>query len=203
MKLSALIEHIPDAQRQGEDAEITGLAYDSRQVTPGALFVALRGAKSDGHDFIAQALNKGAAALMIHADRAGWYGAHGLPTRRRPQHARRPAAAGRDVLRPAVPAAGPDRRHRHERQDDHGVHDREHLSDAGREDRPDRHHRRDYQRQERPAGAHHAGSARLAAPVRRHGPGRASGAASWRSRRRASSWGGPPSARSIPASSPI
>jgi len=79
LKLSALIEHIPGAQQQGEDAEITGLAYDSRAVTPGALFVALRGAKSDGHDFIAQALNKGAAALMIHADRASWYGAHGLP----------------------------------------------------------------------------------------------------------------------------
>jgi len=79
MKLSALIEHIPHAQQQGADAEITGLAYDSRQVTPGTLFVALRGANSDGHDFIAQALNKGAAALMIHADRASWYGAHGLP----------------------------------------------------------------------------------------------------------------------------
>ena len=80
MKLSELIETIPGAQRQGDDPEITALAYDSRQVTPGALFVALRGANSDGHDFIAQALNQGAAALMIHADRAGWYGAHGLPT---------------------------------------------------------------------------------------------------------------------------
>ena len=80
MQLSELIENIPDAQRSGDDVEITGLAYDSRQVTPGALFVALRGAASDGHDFIAQALNLGAAALMIHSDRAGWYGAHGLPT---------------------------------------------------------------------------------------------------------------------------
>ncbi len=80
MKLSELIQHIPDAQRAGEDIEITGLAYDSRQVTPGALFVALRGASSDGHDFIAQAMNKGAAALMIHSDRAGWYSAYGLPT---------------------------------------------------------------------------------------------------------------------------
>ncbi len=79
MKLSALIEHIPNAQQTGVDIEVTGLAYDSRQVTPGALFVALRGAASDGHDFIAQAMNKGAAALMIHADRASWYGAHGLP----------------------------------------------------------------------------------------------------------------------------
>ncbi|MGI4787389.1 MAG: UDP-N-acetylmuramoyl-L-alanyl-D-glutamate--2,6-diaminopimelate ligase [Janthinobacterium lividum] len=80
MKLSELIQILPGAQRQGNDVEITDIAYDSRAVTPGALFVALRGANSDGHDYIAQALNKGAAALMIHSDRAGWYGAHGLPT---------------------------------------------------------------------------------------------------------------------------
>ena len=80
MKLSEIVQMLPDAQRQGNDAEVAEIAYDSRSVTPGALFVALRGAKSDGHDYIAQALNKGAAALMIHADRAGWYGAHGLPT---------------------------------------------------------------------------------------------------------------------------
>ena len=80
MQLSELIQDIPGAQRQGDDVEVTGLAYDSRQVTPGALFVALRGAKSDGHDFIAQALNQGASALMIDSDRAGWYGMHSLPT---------------------------------------------------------------------------------------------------------------------------
>jgi UDP-N-acetylmuramoyl-L-alanyl-D-glutamate--2,6-diaminopimelate ligase len=80
MKLSELIPILPEARQQGEDVEITGLAYDSRAVTPGTLFVALRGAHSDGHDYIPQALNKGAAALMIHADQAGWYGAHGLPT---------------------------------------------------------------------------------------------------------------------------
>ncbi len=80
MKLSEIVQIIPGAQRQGGDADVTEIAYDSRAVLPGALFVALRGAKSDGHDYIAQALNKGAAALMIHADRAGWYGAHGLPT---------------------------------------------------------------------------------------------------------------------------
>lgn len=80
MKLSTLIENTPGAARIGDDVEITGLAYDSRAVTPGALFVALRGASADGHDFIAQALNRGAAALMIHADRAGWLGANALPT---------------------------------------------------------------------------------------------------------------------------
>ena len=80
MKLSTLIQSIPEARLSGDDPEIAALAYDSRAVTPGGLFVALRGAKSDGHDFIAQALNKGAAALMIHADQAGWYGTSGLTT---------------------------------------------------------------------------------------------------------------------------
>ncbi len=80
MKLSELTELIPGAEAVGGNPEITGLAYDSRQVTPGALFVALRGAASDGHDFIPQALNKGAAALMVSSDRAGWYGAPNLPT---------------------------------------------------------------------------------------------------------------------------
>ena len=80
MKLSEIVQLLRGAQRQGSDIEVTEIAYDSRAVTPGALFVALRGAQSDGHDYIAQALNKGASALMIHADRAGWYGAHGLPT---------------------------------------------------------------------------------------------------------------------------
>ncbi len=92
-------------------------------MTPGALFVALRGAKSDGHDFIAQALNKGAAALMIHSDQAGWYGAHALPTVVVPDTRAVLPQLAADVLRPAVAPAGLDRRHRNQRQDDHDVHD--------------------------------------------------------------------------------
>ncbi|MDQ2800199.1 MAG: Mur ligase family protein, partial [Armatimonadota bacterium] len=79
MYLSELANALPDAQRFGDDADITALAYDSRQALPGALFIALRGANSDGHDFIAQAVNNGAAALLIDADKAPWYGARGLP----------------------------------------------------------------------------------------------------------------------------
>ncbi|MBV9851689.1 MAG: UDP-N-acetylmuramoyl-L-alanyl-D-glutamate--2,6-diaminopimelate ligase [Armatimonadetes bacterium] len=79
MNLSELSQHIPNGRRIGDDVAIESLAYDSRQVTPGALFVALRGAKSDGHDFIPQAMNGGAAALCVNADCAGWYGARGVP----------------------------------------------------------------------------------------------------------------------------
>ncbi|MDT8901691.1 UDP-N-acetylmuramoyl-L-alanyl-D-glutamate--2,6-diaminopimelate ligase [Anaeroselena agilis] len=48
--------------------EITSLAYDSRAVKPGALFVALAGSKADGHDFVAAACRQGAAAVLIDKD---------------------------------------------------------------------------------------------------------------------------------------
>ena len=53
------------AQGVGGEVEITGLAYDSRTVTPGSLFFCVKGFQSDGHDFAAQALARGAAALVV------------------------------------------------------------------------------------------------------------------------------------------
>jgi len=47
------------------DAEITGVAYDSRQVEAGDLFVAVRGYRVDGHDFVAEAVRRGAAAVVV------------------------------------------------------------------------------------------------------------------------------------------
>jgi UDP-N-acetylmuramoyl-L-alanyl-D-glutamate--2,6-diaminopimelate ligase len=46
-------------------ADITDLAYDARRVGPGALFVCVPGQKADGHDFAAQAVAHGAAALVV------------------------------------------------------------------------------------------------------------------------------------------
>jgi UDP-N-acetylmuramoyl-L-alanyl-D-glutamate--2,6-diaminopimelate ligase len=46
------------------DTEITGIAYDSRKVQPGYVFVALRGGKADGHKFIDTALAGGAVAIV-------------------------------------------------------------------------------------------------------------------------------------------
>jgi UDP-N-acetylmuramoyl-L-alanyl-D-glutamate--2,6-diaminopimelate ligase len=45
-------------------AEVSSVAYDSRQVTPGALFVALRGVNADGARFAAQAIANGAIAIV-------------------------------------------------------------------------------------------------------------------------------------------
>ncbi len=44
---------------------ITGIQYDSRKVTLGNLFVAIKGFQSDGHQYIRQALENGAIAIMI------------------------------------------------------------------------------------------------------------------------------------------
>jgi UDP-N-acetylmuramoyl-L-alanyl-D-glutamate--2,6-diaminopimelate ligase len=47
------------------DALITGLSYDSRQVGPGHIFFAIVGEKLDGHEFVQEAINRGAAAVVI------------------------------------------------------------------------------------------------------------------------------------------
>jgi len=56
--LRDLIEGAPDV-------EITGLAYDNRAVTPGTLFFCVPGFKADGHDFAPDAVERGAAALVV------------------------------------------------------------------------------------------------------------------------------------------
>lgn len=49
---------------QGPDVEISDIQFDSRKVTKGTLFVAQRGTKVDGHDYIESALDRGAVAVM-------------------------------------------------------------------------------------------------------------------------------------------
>ncbi|MSO90024.1 MAG: UDP-N-acetylmuramoyl-L-alanyl-D-glutamate--2,6-diaminopimelate ligase [Acetobacteraceae bacterium] len=55
----------PDvAWRDGEDTGITGITADSRAVAPGFLFAALPGAHHDGRTFIAEAVARGASAIL-------------------------------------------------------------------------------------------------------------------------------------------
>ena len=44
--------------------EVTQVAYDSRRVEPGALFVCIRGSRQDGHQFIWEALQRGALVIL-------------------------------------------------------------------------------------------------------------------------------------------
>ena len=65
MKLSELVAALPGViSFSGGEPDITHITSDSRQVTPGALFVACPGASVDGHRFIPQAVERGAAALV-------------------------------------------------------------------------------------------------------------------------------------------
>lgn len=50
--------------------EVTGVDYDSRAVRPGHIFVAIKGTHVDGHRFVPQALERGAAAIVYQDDAA-------------------------------------------------------------------------------------------------------------------------------------
>ncbi|MEY2491536.1 MAG: UDP-N-acetylmuramoyl-L-alanyl-D-glutamate--2,6-diaminopimelate ligase [Verrucomicrobiota bacterium] len=50
------------------DREVESIAYDSRRVQSNSLFVALRGEKSDGHEFVDQAVEKGASVIVAERE---------------------------------------------------------------------------------------------------------------------------------------
>lgn len=52
------------------DRPVTGIAYDSRQVRPGYLFVAVKGMVTDGHRYIDDALKRGASCLLVQDEGA-------------------------------------------------------------------------------------------------------------------------------------
>lgn len=93
-RLRQLLDGIPGVTVPGgADPEITLVTADSRRVLPGALFVALRGVRQDGRQFLSEAVARGAAAIasdsaeavrtvagpaslvrLVAPPGAGWYG---------------------------------------------------------------------------------------------------------------------------------
>lgn len=53
-----------DGELVGDDQSLSSIVTDTRRIVPGCLFVALRGERFDGHDFIGQALSAGAVAVL-------------------------------------------------------------------------------------------------------------------------------------------
>lgn len=84
---------------------ITGLTADSRKVGPGMLFAALPGAKMDGRAFIADALSRGAAAILAPQDTDADTGAVPLVTAADPRQAFALAAAAFYGRQPETMAA--------------------------------------------------------------------------------------------------
>jgi UDP-N-acetylmuramoyl-L-alanyl-D-glutamate--2,6-diaminopimelate ligase len=67
MKLGELVQTLERPSTRATDRldkEVQDIAYDSRKVRAGSLFVAVRGFHSDGHQFILQAVQKGAVAVI-------------------------------------------------------------------------------------------------------------------------------------------
>ncbi|NNG27672.1 MAG: UDP-N-acetylmuramoyl-L-alanyl-D-glutamate--2,6-diaminopimelate ligase, partial [Ignavibacteriaceae bacterium] len=67
MKLIELLNKISTIKVTGSmsDMDIAGIEYDSRKVENNSLFVAVKGFKVDGHNFIQNALNSGASAIIL------------------------------------------------------------------------------------------------------------------------------------------
>ena len=65
MKLKDILRNIDPVEVTGSlDTEITAITCDSREVVPGALFIAVKGFASDGHKYIPSAIEKGAVAVI-------------------------------------------------------------------------------------------------------------------------------------------
>ena len=66
MRLGELVEQMRDAEADGtDDPGILGIACDSREVRPGFLFAAIPGNRDDGSQYVRDAIERGAAALLL------------------------------------------------------------------------------------------------------------------------------------------
>lgn len=76
---AGLVAHATDGRLVAgpPDAEFASVSIDSRTIRPGALFVAIKGERFDGHAYLGQARQRGAAGVLVSERPAG---AYGLPT---------------------------------------------------------------------------------------------------------------------------
>ena len=75
---AATVAQAISARLEGGNTWFDGVSIDSRVVRPGELFVAIKGERFDGHEFVAQAFSRGAAAAIVAADHAAGIAASAL-----------------------------------------------------------------------------------------------------------------------------
>lgn len=69
MKLADVIRGVDIMERYGSDSvDIKNIAYNSKNVSPGSLFICVTGFKVDGHTYINEAISKGAVAILVEKD---------------------------------------------------------------------------------------------------------------------------------------
>ena len=65
IKLSEIAKLL-SLELKGEDQDVRNLSIDSREVKSGDLFVAIKGDKYDGHDYIQQSIKNGASSILCN-----------------------------------------------------------------------------------------------------------------------------------------
>lgn len=66
MNIQELCQAYPVLSIEGDcTQEVTNIVYDSRRAREGSLFVAIRGSRSDGHDYLEQVIRQGAVAVVV------------------------------------------------------------------------------------------------------------------------------------------
>ncbi|MFQ6020383.1 MAG: Mur ligase domain-containing protein, partial [Dehalococcoidia bacterium] len=84
IEIRRLASELAEAQLSGGNVRVADICCDSRRATPGSLFVAVPGFNADGHDYIGDALARGAVALAVQASRRDRWeavvGERGVPT---------------------------------------------------------------------------------------------------------------------------
>ena len=107
------------------DSEVTGFAIDHRKVAPGSVFGAFKGAVFNGEDFIGQAVERGAVAVVARPEAE----VESVPQLADPEPRRLFAELAAQILRAL---SGDGRRgHRHQRQDLDGRDDAPDLAHVG------------------------------------------------------------------------
>ena len=61
----SLVAHWAAGELHGDDVQVDSISHDTRALAPGSLYVALRGERFDGHDFAADAVARGAVAVLV------------------------------------------------------------------------------------------------------------------------------------------
>lgn len=100
MKLKELLHGLDVLELHADEAlDITGVQYDSRQVTPGALFVAISGFQTDGHKYIPKAMENGAVCVVCEKSRKQTFRMYWfpMPARRLPRSAQTGSAIRRTL----------------------------------------------------------------------------------------------------------
>jgi UDP-N-acetylmuramoyl-tripeptide--D-alanyl-D-alanine ligase len=78
IRLNELVAATGGRLVNGRDLKIAGISIDTRTLKPGDLYIAIRGKRLDGHGFCTQAIEKGAAGVVVDSEAAVPAGAVGI-----------------------------------------------------------------------------------------------------------------------------